>query len=747
MLNDNQIDIIVTMQNKAAAELAKLNSELGRSSVAAKGTGMSFASLGLSMAAFGAAYLVVKKGIIDSITAWDESEKVMAQTEAVITSTKGAAGMTAKAVSDLSSELQLMSTYSDEAIQTSENLLLTFTHIGKDIFPQATQTVLDMATAMGTDLHSASIQVGKAMQDPILGATALRRVGVMLTDQQQALVKSLVETGHGMEAQKIILEELSTEFGGSAAKQLQTFGGKVAWLKNQFGELQEGIGQGFTNALMQSIHGVAPFMDTMVKLSDELTRAQKVLRGAIESGDTAKIKTSTDEVKKIQTEIKKANDEMAASVASNKLMMADTMSEIVIGTKMAAKIIMDSFIFVSVAASFAATAMASPFIALFDTLKNLGKAAISIGEIVWDVAAQNEEAAATEYNNLVNIVNNPSNVAGNLLQQQADNAIAAYDSFGKTIADGQKEAEAAFTANRAAVDDYKQSTEGATGATNDFGDAAKETAGKIQDAEKKIKEIKKSIKDLNNEFKNSKNELKDQLKVNISENNANLGKDIAGQLISIQEDMAVQEKAINAAKTAEEMDAAKNKLREDQAILARHSSDVSKYADEIKAQQKFNSMDAIDQAKFTAAEQQKALQDGYEKDLKELKKAHKEKLKELKNSLDDAEKEYKKFFNNMNKYAKGKGKVSVSTDVSYKLPSYDTGTNYVPHDMIAQIHEGEAVVPKQYNPTAGGNGGGGNNFSFDFSNAVIGDKQSFINMIMDGINRKTELKRLGSTTQ
>ena len=36
----------------------------------------------------------------------------------------------------------------DEAIQNAQNMLLTFTNIGKNIFPQATQAVLDMATAM-----------------------------------------------------------------------------------------------------------------------------------------------------------------------------------------------------------------------------------------------------------------------------------------------------------------------------------------------------------------------------------------------------------------------------------------------------------------------------------------------------------------------------------------------------------------------------------------------------------------------
>jgi tape measure domain-containing protein len=37
-----------------------------------------------------------------------------------------------------------------------------------------------------------------------------------------------------------------------------------------------------------------------------------------------------------------------------------------------------------------------------------------------------------------------------------------------------------------------------------------------------------------------------------------------------------------------------------------------------------------------------------------------------------------------------------------KKYSFAVGTNYVPYDMVAQIHEGEAIVPRAYNPAAGG---------------------------------------------
>ena len=42
------------------------------------------------------------------------------------------------------------------------------------------------------------------------------------------------------------------------------------------------------------------------------------------------------------------------------------------------------------------------------------------------------------------------------------------------------------------------------------------------------------------------------------------------------------------------------------------------------------------------------------------------------------------------------------------IPKLATGTNYVPRDMLAYLHRGEAVIPKEYNPAAVAGAGGGN---------------------------------------
>ncbi|WP_287142522.1 phage tail length tape measure family protein [Delftia sp.] len=46
---------------------------------------------------------------------------------------------------------------------------------------------------------------------------------------------------------------------------------------------------------------------------------------------------------------------------------------------------------------------------------------------------------------------------------------------------------------------------------------------------------------------------------------------------------------------------------------------------------------------------------------------------------------------------------------SVGIPAFAVGTNYVPRDMLAQIHEGEAIVPKAFNPWAGGASGASTN--------------------------------------
>lgn len=180
----------------------------------------------------------------DSIAAARESNKVAAQTQAVIKSTGGVANVTAAEIDNLSNAIARKTGIDDEQIATAANLLLTFTgirnEVGKnnDVFNQATKVAVDMAAALGGDASSNAIQLGKALNDPAQGLLALTRSGVEFTAQQKDQIKTLAGTGHLLQAQKIILGELNREFGGSAEAQATAAGKMAVALDN----LKEKIG-------------------------------------------------------------------------------------------------------------------------------------------------------------------------------------------------------------------------------------------------------------------------------------------------------------------------------------------------------------------------------------------------------------------------------------------------------------------------------------------------------------------------
>lgn len=212
--------------------------------------GATFAKVGKVIAAAAAVAVVAwAKSSIDSLA---RIESINAQTTAVLKSTGNAAKVSATHIEDLATALEKKTSTEGESIQEGANLLLTFKNIrnevglGNDIFDQTTTVMVDMARAMGTDVASGAVQLGKALNDPIKGISALSRVGITFTEDQEKVIKALVESGDTMGAQKIILQELQDQFGGSGAAFAETFAGKVDKIGNAWGEVGEAV---FTKAM------------------------------------------------------------------------------------------------------------------------------------------------------------------------------------------------------------------------------------------------------------------------------------------------------------------------------------------------------------------------------------------------------------------------------------------------------------------------------------------------------------------
>lgn len=261
------IKFLVSVDSKTAeTSIKRLDDQIGKlpeTTKKAAGPPGGFKNLWLQVGAGMAAFqgiMASMRGFIGAIK--DVTEKAMIQ-EAVITqlearlkSTKGAAGLTKDELLKMASGLQAVTTYGDETVVEAENLLLTFTNIGKKVFPDALETVLDMSTALGQDLKGSAIQLGKSLNDPIEGVTALKRVGVSFTDAQREQIKVLVESGNTLDAQRLILKELQTEFGGASRAAVEDFGGAMGQLKNYWGDLQEVLGTSITeNEALRDLMG------------------------------------------------------------------------------------------------------------------------------------------------------------------------------------------------------------------------------------------------------------------------------------------------------------------------------------------------------------------------------------------------------------------------------------------------------------------------------------------------------------
>lgn len=206
-----------------------------------------------------------------SINEAAEAQRVDAQLNAVLQSTGGAAGLTAEQIEEMATGLSRLSGFEDEAIKQAAALMLTFTKVGRQAFPDAMEAALNMSAALGQDLQSSVIQLGKALNDPIQGVTALRRVGVSFNEDQRELIKTMVEAGDVMGAQRLILQELETEFGGAAEAIGTTFTGELNKTKNELGNIGEAVG----TELLPSLTGLLKTVSSGAQVWQALHQAQR----------------------------------------------------------------------------------------------------------------------------------------------------------------------------------------------------------------------------------------------------------------------------------------------------------------------------------------------------------------------------------------------------------------------------------------------------------------------------------------
>jgi hypothetical protein len=219
----------------------------------------------------------------------------MLKLEGILKATGGAAGLSLAEIENLSTEIGIATLASTSKVRDAAGIMLTFKSITGETFKDALRLAQDLAEVGFGDLKMGATQLGKALEDPIVGLGALRRVGVSFTDAQKEMIKVLTMTGKKAEAQRIILDALDQQVGGAGVKAATGLAGAVDSLRENLDIFFERskFGVAIVDGLTASINFLGKaFGDVDLKAS-KLTTLRQV----------------TDELKEMKAEMATLNNE------------------------------------------------------------------------------------------------------------------------------------------------------------------------------------------------------------------------------------------------------------------------------------------------------------------------------------------------------------------------------------------------------------------------------------------------------
>jgi len=265
---------------RAQREMAKLGGVAD--STGGRFEGLRKAGLAVAAGVAVAAAATVKFGA-DAVTAAQEAQVADKRLQQVATSmglVDGAYAGGIQRLNEYSTALSKNLGVEDESIKAVQAKLLTFKQLGKTInesggaLDRATQAAYDLAAAGFGSAETNAIQLGKALQDPVKGLTALGRAGVTFTAAEKERIKALMESGKVQEAQNLVLQAIEKQVGGTAAA-TATAADKM---KVAFGELQESVGVALLPVMQEFATTLTPIFE---QLQGPLTQVAQQVAGAL----------------------------------------------------------------------------------------------------------------------------------------------------------------------------------------------------------------------------------------------------------------------------------------------------------------------------------------------------------------------------------------------------------------------------------------------------------------------------------
>ena len=234
---------------------------------AASGIGSSFKGLAKTIGPAIGTAAVVGFGKA-SVQAAQDSAVATARLDQIFLSMGDSTGQASKAAQDYASAMSEKIGVDDDAIKAGQAQLATFGSVSSEtarmagIFDRATMAGADLAAAGFGSIDSNAVQLGKALEDPTKGMTALAKSGVTFTDSQKDQIKAMQESGDLLGAQQIVLAAVEKQVGGTA-EATATSTGKMSVA---FGEMQEELGAKLLPIISKLADFFTKYMDVLLPL-------------------------------------------------------------------------------------------------------------------------------------------------------------------------------------------------------------------------------------------------------------------------------------------------------------------------------------------------------------------------------------------------------------------------------------------------------------------------------------------------
>jgi hypothetical protein len=226
--------------------------------------------------AFFAGFTAVGVVLGKFVSAGSKAESQALKLEAIIKATGGSAQQTAVDIENLAQSIGINTLASVQGARDAAGVLLTFKSISGDTFGEVLKLSQDLAAVGFGSINTAALQLGKALEEPEIGLSALRRVGVSFTEQQKEQIKVLSLTGRQQEAQALIIKALKEQVGGAGAGAAGGLAGAFDTLGENLtlffekAELGKKIVSGLTRIINSLSNVLAKFIPEPLELSDNL---------------------------------------------------------------------------------------------------------------------------------------------------------------------------------------------------------------------------------------------------------------------------------------------------------------------------------------------------------------------------------------------------------------------------------------------------------------------------------------------